>query len=175
MKKLLSLSACLLSFFGVSPLWAADEAAEPAVASENRVGGHIGMAVQIVTFANQTDVIGSDMLNMGIAPGITVKLDSRWAVDFEFVAYSNFKNSSLTSIVIDPGVIYNFGPMAAGLRAAVHVGGGQTQNFGLIPIALKSFPLGDSKLAAFIELDLPIFFNENGAALTIQPQLGIAF
>ncbi len=155
----------------------AEEAAQAATTeSYPKPGGHIGLALPLLTVGDEVQVIGRDYSTIGLAPGITVKLDPHWAVDFEFVAYSNFhKNGNFTSIVIDPGVVYNFGPLAAGLRAAMHVGGGQTQNFGLIPIVVKAFPLGSGKVSAFVELDLPVFFNQDGAALTVQPQAGFAF
>lgn len=175
MKKntLLGIATASLLFAGQA---AAQEAPAPAAAGGGypRVGGHVGLAIPLVTIADPTTGIGADFTKIGLAPGVTVKLNDKWAIDFEMVAYSDFWGSGAPStLVIDPGVIYNFGPFAAGLRTAVHVG--QTQNWGFIPIILKAFPIGDGTVSAFVELDLPVFFNEAGASLTVQPQAGIAF
>src|SRR4051794_6118388 len=61
-------------------------AAQPAVEPPwPRVGGHWGFALPIVNVSNvSTTVIGRDFANIGIAPGVTVKLDPHWAIDFEF-------------------------------------------------------------------------------------------
>ncbi len=180
MKNLIGPGLGLLTLFfaGLASAAEAPEAA-PAQASEfPRVGGHVGLALPLVTIDNPTTAIGADFFKLGLAPGITVKLDERWAIDFEFVAYSDFSDGppggNLSSLVIDPGLIYNFGFALAGLRAAVHVGGGNTQNFGVIPIILKTFPIS-KKVSFFAELDLPVFFSNNGAALTVQPQFGVGF
>jgi len=155
----------------------AQETAAPAVAPEPdypRVGGHFGLALPLVTIGKQTAAIGADYTLLGLAPGVTVKLSERWAIDFEMVAYSNFHDSTaVSSLVVDPGVIYNFGFAAAGLRTAVHVG--KVTNWGFIPIILKAFKLGDGPVSIFVELDLPIFINDDGVALTIQPQAGVGF
>lgn len=164
-------------------LASAQEATDPPplpAQTGTTVGGHVGLAIPIVNFADPVTAIGADFFQIGLAPGITVKLDEKWAVDFEFVAYSDFSSSTgdvgnFSSLVIDPGVIYNFGFASAGLRAAMRIGGATTQNLGFIPIILKAFPLGSGKVSAFVELDLPVFFGHAGASLTVQPQFGVAF
>ena len=50
----------------------------------------------------------------------------------------------------------------------------QPQNWGFIPIIVKAFPITDV-LKIYVEIDFPIFINEVGVAMTIQPQAGIAF
>jgi hypothetical protein len=153
--------------------------AAPAVAAIDshwpKLGGHFNLAIPIVTFgtSSPTTVIGEDFGKLGLAPGVTVKLDEHWMVDFEFVAYSNFKGSNLSEVVIDPGVLYNFGPLVAGLRTAVAVGGGNTQNWGFIPIVVKTVPLG--RVSLLFELDFPIFIRETQTTFTLQPQIGTAF
>lgn len=182
MKKLLStgLALGLFSYVGLASAeeGAAEAAPAPVSSGYPKVGGHVGMAIPLVTIGDPTTGIGADFFKLGLAPGITVKLDDRWAVDFEFVAYSNFQDSggagNFSSLVIDPGLIYNFGFALAGLRAAMHIGGGNTQNFGVIPIILKTFPIS-KKVSFFAELDLPLFFTNNGPELTVQPQLGVGF
>jgi hypothetical protein len=154
---------------------APSEAPPPAAPAPSypRVGGHVGVAIPLVTFADPITGIGADYAKIGLAPGITVKLSDRWAVDFEFVAYSNFfKGQPQTTFVVDPGLVYNFGPFAAGLRAAIIVN--DRPNLGFIPIILKGFPISE-RVNLFVELDLPVFFSDTGPALTIQPQAGVSF
>jgi hypothetical protein len=38
-----------------------------------------------------------------------------------------------------------------------------------------SHALGDGPVALFVELDLPIFIDDTGVTLTVQPQMGVAF
>src|SRR5690242_20333471 len=53
-----------------------------------RLGGHVGLAVPIVKIATGgTTVIGADFLQLGIASGVTIKLDEHWAIDLEGVGY----------------------------------------------------------------------------------------
>ena len=140
-----------------------------------KVGGHFNLAVPLVTYGNDTKTIGEEYTKVGLAPGVTFKLDDSWGFDLEFVAYNNFMNKpdnkGMTSLVVDPGVIYNFGSFTGGLRLAVDVVA--TQNWGTIPIVVKTIPLG--LVSLLLELDLPIFFRSNGTELTIQPQIGVAF
>jgi hypothetical protein len=151
-----------------------------------RVGGHFGLAIPIVAFDNDgTTVIGRDFAQVGVTPGITVKLGDHWAVDFEFIAFSRWDlnppgvpNKSHTLLVVDPGVVYNFGPVAAGLRLAVQIGEGVALNFGLVPIVVVPVAI-NKHLSYFLELDLPVFVfatpTRTIANLTILPQTGFAF
>jgi len=128
------------------------------------VGGHFGLALPFVTVSSDgTTVIGRDFGQVGITPGITVKLTEHWAVDFEFIGFSRWDlkpsgtpDVSHTIFVVDPGVVYNFGPVAAGLRLAVQIGEGVPLNFGAVPIVVVPFKLS-SRLSYFLELDLPVF------------------
>lgn len=174
MKKFFT-SAAATTLLTLSSLAMATETSPPpAPTAYPKVGGHVGLAIPLVTIADPVTAIGADFTKIGLAPGVTVHLNDRWAVDFEFVAYSNFwGTANISSLVVDPGLLYKADFATLGLRAAVHVA--QTQNFGVIPIIVKGFPLGDGTVQAFVELDLPVFFNEAGASLTVQPQAGIAF
>ncbi len=145
------------------------------------VGGHVNFALPLVEFrpgpGRSVLAIGRDFGTLGLAPGITVHLNHRWAVDFEFVAYSDWKND-ITSVVFDPGVWYKFDKITLGLRTAVHIG--QPPNWGLIPILIKGWPVGLVNL--FVEFDLPMFVTdrdrEGGVttfSLTFQPQFGVSF
>jgi hypothetical protein len=163
----------------------ADDVAPFASPVENapRVGGHFGLAVPLITVANKTTNIGRDFVTMGLAPGVTVRITERLAIDYEMVAYTTIdRRGSITQLVIDPGVVYDLGPVVVGLRGAIRVT--DRSNFGLIPIVNKGFKLG--RVAWFVELDLPIFFNERAGdaptdpaktqtAFTAQLQTGFGF
>ncbi|RKG72196.1 hypothetical protein, partial [Corallococcus terminator] len=151
-----------------------------------KIGGHWGLAVPLVSFTDEdTTGIFADFIQVGIAPGITVKLNEKWAVDFEFIAFSRWQFSdngtparASTSIVVDPGVVYDFGSFSGGLRTAVQVGEGVPFNLGLVPIINKGFPITE-RLKWFVELDLPFFFTgtpgDGGVSFTPLVQTGIAF
>jgi hypothetical protein len=103
-----------------------------------------------------------------VTPGIALKLTEHWAIDFEFVAVGKWEfgsngapDRSRTVIVVDPGVVYNFGRVATGLRLAVSVG--DPMSYGLIPIVVVPFKVSRT-LSYFLELDLPIFVTAIAAA-----------
>src|SRR4051794_7183790 len=67
------------------------KAAAPGFPTSPRVGGHFGLAIPIAAFDNDgTTAIGRNFVQIGVTPGITVKLTDRWAVDFEFIAFSRW-------------------------------------------------------------------------------------
>jgi hypothetical protein len=152
-----------------------------------RLGGHVGLAVPIVKIATSgVTAIGADFLQIGIAPGVTIKLDEHWAIDLETVGYTIWQFAdgatparASTALVVDPGVIYNCGAFATGLRTGVQIGEQVPFNLGLIPLVnFGLFPLG--KLKWFAELDLPFFvLGEPGSSATVSfaPQIhtGVSF
>lgn len=150
------------------------KAAAPEFPSWPRVGGHFGLAIPIAAFDNDgTSAIGRDFVQIGVTPGITVKIAERWAVDFEFIGFSRWDlnppgtpNKSHTIFVVDPGVVYNFGPVAGGLRLATQIGEGVPLNFGIVPIVVVPFKV-TKRLSYFLELDLPVFVTATpGVAAT---------
>jgi len=136
------------------------------------VGGHLGVAVPIVTIGNpKTTVIGSDFVTLGITPGISVNLDEHWTIDFEFIALNQLKNTPApTTFVVDPGVVRHFDGLAVGLRVATQVGA--LTNVGLVPILVVPFKVS-SKLAYFVEGDIPLFLRDDGTKM--QPSASFLF
>jgi hypothetical protein len=125
------------------------------------LGGHLGFAVPIGTLSKHTTVIGDDFFTLGLTPGLTVHLDDKWAVDFEFIAFNEIKNSpSATTFVVDPGVIRKFDGFVAGLRVASRVG--FPTNVGIVPIFVLPVRISET-LVYFFEADIPVFFVDNGA------------
>lgn len=162
------------------------KAAAPGFPAWPRIGGHLGLAVSVFAVDNDgTIAIGRDYVQVGVTPGITVKVADHWAVDFEFIGFSRWDfgkdgkpDRASTLFVVDPGVVYNFGRVAAGLRVAVIVGEGQPLNYGLIPIGVVPIRI-DERLSWFFEIDLPVFVSGTpGRALgsfgTVL-QSGVAF
>jgi hypothetical protein len=146
-----------------------------------RLAGHWGLAVSLATFGPPgTQVIARDYVQVGITPGVTLKIDEHWAVDLEFIGFSRWDFapvSSHTIWVVDPGLVYNFGPAAVGLRTAVQIGEGIPLNYGLVPIVVVPFRFG--RLAYFLEADLPIFVSAQPGTVacnvTALFQTGFAF
>ncbi|RLB48785.1 MAG: hypothetical protein DRJ42_22480, partial [Deltaproteobacteria bacterium] len=60
---------------------AQDEAAPEAEESYPRVGGHLGMAVPLVTFADPVTGIGADYTRLGLVVGVNFALTERLSID----------------------------------------------------------------------------------------------
>jgi len=162
----------------------ADEAPPPATPAPAvgypRIGGHLGFAVPIVTISDPVSVIGRDFGTIGLTPGLTVTLSDRWAVDFEFIAFNELSRgdgkATATTFVVDPGVVYNAGPVSAGLRVATQVGA--PTNLGLVPILVLPFKVADGT-SLYVEGDLPMFVRDTTdgvkPSVGFQLQAGVAF
>lgn len=139
----------------------------------------MGVPVLSVGSAGGVAVIGRDFGSLAIVAGINHGFDEHWSIDMEFIVVANFHPlappAAKMTFVIDPGVIYNFGPLFAGLRIAMRVGGGITAaEFGFIPIVGKGFKLTEG-LAYYVELDVPMFIQAPSAFnfnLFLQTGLG---
>lgn len=142
------------------------------------VGGHLGMAIPIATLGGRKNVaIGEDFVTVGLTPGITVHLDEKWAVDFEFIAFNEFKNTpAATTFVVDPGIIRKFDGFVVGLRVATQVGA--PTNSGVVPILVVPFKIGQ-RAVYFVEADVPLFVRDAGDkalfSATFLFQTGIGF
>jgi hypothetical protein len=145
--------------------------AETAPSTWPKLGGHLGLALPIATIAKTSTAIGADFVTIGFTPGITVKLDEKWSIDFEFVVLNEVKNTpAATTLVVDPGVVYNFGPCSAGLRVAAQVGA--ATNIGFVPIFVLPFRISKA-FVYFVEADMPFFLRDDGSK--IQPSLSFLF
>lgn len=135
------------------------------------------MALPIATLARNNKVIGDDFVTVGLTPGITVHLDDRWAIDFEFIAFNELKNTpAATTYVVDPGVLYKFDGFVAGLRVATQVGA--PTNGGIVPIFVLPFKVSE-RLSWFVEGDVPLFLRDDGDKMrpsaTFLFQSGVGF
>ena len=142
------------------------------------IGGHLGMAIPVATLGGRKNVaIGEDFVTLGLTPGITVHLDEKWAIDFEFIAFNEFKNTpAATTFVVDPGIIRKFDGFVAGLRVATQVGA--PTNSGIVPILVVPFKIG-KRAVYFVEGDLPLFVRDVGDkalfSATFLFQTGVGF
>src|SRR5262249_11699574 len=109
------------------PAAAAPTPAPDAAKSSPTVGGHIGVATSFVTFASETKTIG-DRFGLDNPIGVSVKFPSGVVVDFETVVSTSVLPKGSTGFTVDPGVVYNWGAVATGLRIASHIG--QPANIG---------------------------------------------
>lgn len=156
---------------GGAPTAAPAPAPAPASAGPT-VGGHLGIAVPIVTIASpKTTAIGADFVTLGLTPGISVNLDEKWTIDFEFIALNELKNTpAATTFVVDPGVVRHFDALAVGLRVATQVGA--LTNVGLVPIVVVPFKIS-KQLSYFVEGDIPLFLRDDGTKM--QPSASFLF
>jgi hypothetical protein len=129
------------------------------------VGGHIGLAIPIVSFHHlgKTTQTPSDQLTLAVPIGITIHVSPDWVVDFEEVVGNAVSPAGTTGVTIDPGVIYVGGPVALGLRVKWDVG--TNVNVGLIPLIHKGI-VDVGPVNWFIEGAFPITYTRIGAATT---------
>lgn len=146
-----------------------------ALAQGPRVGGHVGIATPLVTIPSEGDTTDiGDQFTLVMPIGVTVKLNERLAVDFETQVVNPVDPDGTTSLVVAPGLVYNFGAFAAGLRLASEIGA--DSNIGLIPIINSGLgPVGGGTW--FLEAAFPTFFHstEPDLTFTMVVHTGIAF
>jgi hypothetical protein len=126
-----------------------------ALADGAGVGGHVGLATPLVTVSKKTTTIG-DEFTLLTPIGVTVKPGGKLAVDFEVVVANPISKPGDTGLVVDPGIVYNWGSFATGLRLAFKIN--SITNVGLIP--LINVPLADLGGAGwFVEAAFPTFIS----------------
>jgi hypothetical protein len=162
----------------------------PGDGSWSKLGGHIGLALPIAHLggAHSTHMGAShnrdSFFTLSPVFGITVKLTEKLAFDFENVVGINLNRGTSRgtsmSYTVDPGVIYDFGPVAVGGRLGFTVTDAQA-NMSLIPLVNKTFKLGDrikffgDNFAVFVEADFPVLFEGGFVTLTPVAHAGFAF
>lgn len=157
---LVALTILVVSLLGTAP-----------VAAENKVGGHFGIVLPLITEldGNTTDI--SDDFVIGFPTGITVHKSDRVAFDLEFVPILN-DNPIDVDVVIHPGVLVSVGgSYTAGLRMAFEV---DAQAWGFTPLIAKGFPLKGKNATYFVELDVPLRVVENELGES-KTSVGLAF
>ncbi len=143
----------------------------PAGAQEKPVGGHVGVAIPIVTLADPVTSI-SDQFTILTPIGIGFKTSPHVIVDFETVVATQIDPGGETGLVVDPGVIYDWGGVATGLRVAFQIG--SRGNIGLIPLVnVGLVDLGGAKW--FVEGAFPVFYVDGDVSLTVVAHTGVGF
>ena len=140
-----------------------------ALAEGASVGGHVGVATPLVTVSKQTTTIG-DELTLLTPIGVTVKPGGKLVVDFEVVVANPISKPGTTGLIIDPGIVYNWGAFATGLRLAFKTN--HITNVGIIP--LINFGLADLGGSTwFVEAAFPTFIeselDEPAPGATVPP------
>jgi hypothetical protein len=114
---------------------------------------------------DDTETIG-DRTVIATPIGIGWKLTDRLIVDFETIVQNPVDPSGTTSFVVDPGLIYNFGPFAAGLRIASEIGA--DANVGLIPLVNKGLVDLGNGVTWFAEAAFPTFIHARPPDFTMN-------
>ena len=146
-----------------APVLQESPAAPGANAGSRPIGAHVGIATPLVTMSKSTTTI-SDQFTVLNPIGLGFKLSEQLAIDFEFVIGTPVRPmTGTTSIVVDPGLVYNWGAFATGLRVAWAVQ--QNANIGLIP--LINVPIVHGSAATwFVEAAFPTFIRHVDPANT---------
>jgi hypothetical protein len=152
----------------------AQEPAPPSASSPptTRVGGHVGIALPLLTVSSKTTTI-ADNVTILDPIGISVKMSPHLVIDFETVVGTPLKPSGgSTGLVVDPGVVYDWGAVATGLRVAWQIG--QPANFGLIPLVNKGL-IDLGRATWFVEGAFPTFYSEKKVAFNVVLHTGVGF
>jgi len=109
--------------------------------------------------------------------GVTVHLTPAVAIDFEMVVIDQVApKPSNTGLIVDPGIIYNAGPVALGLRLAFQPAGAPNQpaSVGLIPLVNRGL-VSFGPATWFAEVAFPTFIIDNGVQFNVVLHTGIGF
>ena len=154
----------------------AGPAVSPASA-QNRLGGHMGFVLPLVSRANGTTTTISDDFAIGFPVGITVRKSDKFAFDLELVP--NIQNDPLNvTLTVHPGVVAGLGNgWGAGVRMAFDV---NAPSWGFTPILNHGLTAVGKDATLFGELVLPIRFQSRGPGDTTTTiglgiHLGIGF
>jgi hypothetical protein len=138
----------------------------PAPATGRSVGGHIGVAVPLVMInEDDTNTVGDNFV-IAVPIGIGFKLSEKLVLDFETIVQTPVDPSGTTSLVVDPGLVYNLGPFAAGLRVAWAIN--QPANVGLIPLVNKGLADLGGGVTWFVEAAFPMFIRSEPPDFTLD-------
>jgi hypothetical protein len=133
--------------------------------------GHVGVAVPLVSVSGKTTTV-ADQFTLLTPIGVGLAFKDSVVVDFEVVVATAVDPGGPTGLVVDPGVVYNFGPVAAGLRVAFQIG--QRGNVGLIPLVNKGLvDLGGATW--FVEAAFPTFFSAESTVFNVVLHTGVGF
>jgi hypothetical protein len=152
-------------------LFSAAALAQDAPAGKT-IGGHIGVAVPLLMFDHPTKNVG-DQLNIAHPIGIGFKLANGLVIDFEVVVANHIdQNKAPTTLTIDPGVVYNWGPAATGLRVKWDVGA--PPNIGIIPLINRGI-VDFGGATWFVEAAFPTTIVNSNINFDVVLHTGVGF
>lgn len=124
------------------------------------IEGHVGIATPVITVttgAGGKTTTPGDQFTLLHPIGIGFKVTEHMAVDFETVFGDPIKPRGGTSLLVDPGVVYDTGAVVLGIRLALPVSA--TTSYGVIPLIHKGvFDIGGGA-NWFVELAFPTFLH----------------
>ena len=146
-------------------------------AAQNRLGGHMGLVLPLVTRADGTTTNISDDFVIGFPMGITVRKSDKFAFDLELVPA--IQNDPLhTSLTVHPGVVAGVGNgWGVGLRMAFDV---NQPSWGFTPIVNHGLLEVGEGVTLFAEVVVPIRFqsfrpNDTSTSIGLGIHFGIGF
>lgn len=133
--------------------------------AQDRVGGHFGAVIPLVSHAGGSTSTIADQFEIGFPTGISVKTPTNWTYDLELVPVITRARS--VSLTVHPGVIRKLpNSFGAGARMAFDVRGSA---WGFTPLINRGFPAG--AMTYFVEAVAPVRFKQNGAGVN-QTSIG---
>ena len=131
--------------------------------ADDKLGGHIGFVLPLVSHANGTTTTISDDFVIGFPMGITVRKSDTFAFDLELVPA--VQNSPLhIDLTVHPGVVWGVGNgWGAGARLAFDV---NRASWGFTPILNHGLLKVGGDATIFGELVLPVRFQEDARGNT---------
>jgi len=141
-----------------------------------RLSGHVGVASPLLTLraSRATRHVGSvnEDLTLVAPIGLGMELTEHWTFDFEFQISTGVRPEGLTTAIVDPGVVYAWDALAAGVRVGWQLNA--NQNIGLIPLARLAILRGE-RASWFVEASLPAFVRNKQVTASASLQTGVAF
>jgi hypothetical protein len=136
-----------------------------AAAAQDRVGGHFGAVLPLVSHGGGSTSTIADQFEIGFPTGISVKTPTDWAFDLELVP--TITRARTVSLTVHPGVIRKLpNSLGAGARMAFDVRGSA---WGFTPLINRGFPVG--AMTYFVEAVAPIRFKQVGGGVN-QTSIG---
>lgn len=164
---LLSAGAIAVTMLVCTARAQAQDPAPPA----RKIGGHVGVATPLLTISKETTTI-ADNFTLLDPIGIGFSIAPHWNLDFETVVATPLHPTGTTGLVVDPGVVYDWGALATGLRIAFQINA--PANVGLIPLVNKGLvPIGDATW--FVEAAFPTFYSEHQLTFNAVLHTGVGF
>lgn len=158
------------------PMTSVTRAAPAEVPSASRLTGHVGVGSPLVTVratrsARHVSSVNDDLTLL--APiGLGLQISDAWTFDFEFQISTGVRPEGLTTVIVDPGLIYAWDRLSAGLRVAFQTNA--NQNIGLTPL-MRLAILRSASTSWFVEAALPAFVQNKQLTASAALQTGVTF